>query len=190
MEGSLSPYPPRRAAARTIALASALVLLLCAPAPAHAADCAHADALPGAASGEALRRATLCLLNRERTRRGLARLHPDRRLVLAARRHARDMVRRRYFAHDSLSGTPFTDRIHRTGYTTGRRWTLGENLGWGEDVNATPAAMVRAWMASPAHRTNVVGPFREVGVGLALGSPRAGHPASATYATEFGSLRR
>ena len=190
MKGSLSPYPPRRAAARTIALASALVLLLCAGAPARAHACAHADALPGAASSESIRRSTLCLLNRERTRRGLARLRPDRRLVVAARRHARDMVRRRYFAHDSLSGKPFTHRIHRTGYTTGRRWTLGENLAWGAGSLASPEAIVHAWMESPAHRANVVGPFREVGVGLALGSPRPGHTGAGTYATEFGRLRR
>jgi uncharacterized protein YkwD len=100
------------------------------------------------------------------------------------------MVRRRYFAHDSLSGAEFSDRIHRTGYTRGRWWRLGENLGWGGGSQATPAAMVAAWMDSPGHRVNVLGQFREIGVGLALGAPRPDQAQSATYATEFGVVRR
>ena len=173
------------------ALVSALVMLPFAAAPARAATaCAHADARPGYDSGEVVRRATLCLLNQERARRRLTRLGPDRRLALAARRHARDMVRQGYFAHESLSGTPFTERIHRTGYTVGRAWRLGENLGWGGGSHATPTAMVRAWMASPGHRANVLGRYREVGVGLALGAPVPGQPDAATYATEFGKVKR
>ena len=177
---------------RHLALVLAVVAggLLAAPPALAEQACPASNATPANASKREIIRGTLCSLNRERAHYGLRRLSLNKRLARAARRHARDMVRRRYFAHDSLSGKPFTHRIHRTGYTTGRRWTLGENLGWGAGSLASPAAIVHAWMESPAHRANVVGPFREVGVGLALGSPRPGHTGAGTYATEFGRLRR
>jgi uncharacterized protein YkwD len=175
----------RRATATALALALAFALAI--PAPARADGCSGASAQAGEASSAEVGRATLCLLNRERADHGLGRLRSNRRLALAARRHARDMVRRRYFAHDSLSGTDFVARIRRTGYTTGRRWRLGENLAWAAGGSGTPEAVVRMWMESPGHRANVLGDFREVGVGLAQGAPLAGHPEGVTYATEYGA---
>ena len=49
------------------------------------------------------RRALVCLVNAERTSRGL-RAARDGDLAQAARRHSADMVRRSYFAHESPSG--------------------------------------------------------------------------------------
>ena len=99
------------------------------------------------------------------------------------------MVRRDYFAHDSLSGATFVDRIRRTGYLKGRRaWVVGENLAWGSDDRSSPAAIVRAWMKSPGHRTNILQRrFREIGIGLAHGAPDAPASPAATYATDFGA---
>src|SRR4051794_36676109 len=99
------------------------------PADARAATCASASARPGAVTSRAAARATLCLLNAERRRHFLRRLRPNSRLAAAARRHSRDMVRRRYFSHTTPSGTPFDVRIRHTGYLLGaRRWMIGENL--------------------------------------------------------------
>ena len=162
------------------------------PATASAA-CAHADARPGQASNRALGLATHCLVNQERTRRSLRRLRGNWRLSLAARRHSRDMVRRSYFAHDSLSGMPFGERIRRTGYLrSARRWTAGENLAWGGGNRSTPRMNVRAWMRSPAHRRNVLTRgFRELGVGVVSGAPIRRHVSqAATYAHEFGAVSR
>ena len=62
--------------------------------PAGPTGCAGAGASPRSASRERLERATLCLLNEQRTRRGLAPVRRSARLSGAARRHATAMVRR------------------------------------------------------------------------------------------------
>ena len=167
-----------------VALA-ALACLVSAPA-ASAASCPKADELPGRMTVSEVRFATLCLINAERRQRGLRPLHQNRRLAIAGRRHVRDMVRARYFAHDSRSGREFHQRILRTGYARGRRATLGENLAWGTGEFASPRRIVRGWMESPGHRANILRrEFREIGVAVVRGTPRGS--SGATYATEFGA---
>jgi uncharacterized protein YkwD len=136
-------------------------------------------------------RATLCTLNAQRERYGLAPLRLNKQLSRAARRHARDMVRRRYFGHDSLGGGSFVDRIRHSGYLNGARsWTVGENLAWGTHRSSAPRAITSMWMNSPGHRANILNAsFREVGIGLAIGAPGAGGGPAATYATDFGAKR-
>ena len=103
--------------------------------------CEAAHARVGEASENQLLRATLCLLNGERSRRDLPRLRLNDRLSEAADRHSRDMVRNRYFSHDSLNGASFVDRIRRTGYLrSARSWSVGENLAWGSGNRGTPGA--------------------------------------------------
>jgi uncharacterized protein YkwD len=161
--------------------------------PSHAVAsqeaCDAASARVGEAGEGQLLRATLCLLNAERSRRGLPRLRLNDRLSRAAERHSRDMVRRRYFSHDSLGGASFVDRIRRTGYLrSARAWSVAENLAWGSGNRSTPEQIMRSWMNSPAHRANILtGRFREVGIGVSEGAPvRVGLPA-ATYTTNFGA---
>lgn len=173
-------------ATRWTALAATLAGLALA-APAQAASCAGAGVEPGNASPVVVRDATLCMLNRQRAAHGLRPLRHERRLALAAHRHVRDMIKGGYFAHQSRSGTNFVQRIQRTGYARGSSWRLGENLAWGEGVEGSPNAIVAAWMESPGHRRNVLGPYREVGIGLAAGAPVAGRGPSTTFATDFGS---
>jgi uncharacterized protein YkwD len=168
-----------------VLLAAAALAVLAAPALACEGSNAHA----GQASDAHLLRATLCLLNTERTHRGIGRLRLNPRLSDAAERHSRDMVRHRYFTHDSLSGATFVDRIRRTGYLrSAQSWSVAENLAWGSGRRATPAAIVRSWMSSPPHRANVLaGRFDEVGVGLAPGAPARTRLPAATYTTDFGT---
>ena len=172
---------------RRIALAAATVAALV-PAPAaQAAGCANADAHPANLTVKQARAATVCLLNVERRMHGRKRLRHNSGLALAGQRHARDMVRRRYFAHSSRMGTPFNVRIRRTGYLRGSgRTLLGENLAWGGGRLATPRQIVRSWMKSPGHRANILQPkFREVGIGIVRRLP-VGGLRGATYAAEFG----
>jgi uncharacterized protein YkwD len=164
-----------------------LIAAVAAPATASAAPCPGADASPATLGQAAARRATLCLLNGERAAQGLAPLSPDRRLAHAAQGHAGDMVAHHYFAHVSRSGASVTDRVAATGWTRSRtHYVVGENIGWGNDVLATPRAMVRGWMHSPEHRANILEPrYRVIGIGVAFGIPVDGR-AGATYATDFG----
>ena len=169
---------------------TAVAVALAMPASAGArTTCASASAEPHAASSAAVRGATLCLINAERRKRGLPRLRLNRRLTTAASRHARDMVRKRYFSHDSPDGRDFIDRIRRAGYLRGARsgWSLGENIAWGTANLASPREIVRAWMDSPGHRRNILyRRFTEIGVALVRDAPVDGTYRGATYVTEFG----
>ncbi len=152
-------------------------------------DCANAGARAGQVSEDALADSTLCLLNEERTSRGLRALRVNRRLSAAASQHTNDMVRRGYFSHTSRSGSDMSDRIRRQGYLSGARsWMLGENLAWGSGGRSTPRRIVQAWMASPGHRHNILtARFREIGIGVADSAPVATSSRGATYTTTFGS---
>src|SRR5213080_4897487 len=108
-------------------LRSAIPLLLLvavaavAATPASAATvCASADGPTAQTSTVALANSALCLVNQERTSRGLKPLKSNRRLAKAAGGHARDMVTRGYFSHDSADGATFVDRIRKAGYVPGR----------------------------------------------------------------------
>jgi uncharacterized protein YkwD len=155
-------------------------------AKAAVAACPAADDAPTSGSTTEAERTVLCLVNLERTRRGLDRLRSNGRLADAAVRHSRDMVRRRYFSHVSPGGGTMGERIRETGYLrSARGYSLGENLAWGTGELATPLKIVEAWMKSPGHKANILHrSFDELGVGLVLGAP--GRDGGATYTTNFG----
>jgi uncharacterized protein YkwD len=167
--------------------------LALAPATASAAQtCAGASANVRQASNKKLVRSTLCLLNAERRKRGLRKMRLSPRLSRAARKHSRDMVRRNYFSHTSLTGASFLDRIRRTGYLHGASsWMVGENLAWGSGDRSSPRLTVRAWMHSPGHKRNILTRrYLHIGIGIIPGAPASvgGQPA-ATYTTDFGFRR-
>jgi uncharacterized protein YkwD len=186
----LIPRPRIRLLALAALAAGALAL---APATAAAGStCAGASANVREASKKKLVRSTLCLLNAERRKRGLRRVRLSRRLSRAARKHSRDMVRRAYFSHTSLSGASFVDRIRRSGYLHGAsRWMVGENLAWGSGDRSSPRLTVRAWMHSPGHKRNILTRrYVHIGIGIVPGAPaNAGGLPAATYTTEFGFKR-
>jgi len=190
-----------RRAARAAACAAALALAATAglatssPAPADAARaCPGADAVPTAASLARARSATLCLVNAQRTKRHVERLRTHRALRASAQSYARDMARRNFFAHTSPGGAGLLARVRASGgyVVRGRAVRVGENLAWGSGARATPRSIVKAWMASPGHRANLLDRgFRESGLGIALGAPVAGGVSgpAATYTHHLGRRR-
>ena len=181
-----------RSGLRTFACALMPAIVLSAlPAQASASPCAATTARPTTASAADAADATVCLVNRARTRRGLRPLRANGRLALAARRHSRAMVRKRFFSHWSPGGASPLSRIRRAGYLRGARSvSVGENIAWGAWGRAAPASIVRAWMRSRPHRAAILHRrFREIGVGVAPGAPRSGRPAAATYTADFGQRR-
>jgi uncharacterized protein YkwD len=168
-----------------IRIAATLAAVAALAAPSSAAACAHANDNPNDISLQQAKRATLCLLNRERTSRGIRKLHDNSRLDLASRRHANDMSRRHYFDHGDFVG-----RIKDARYLKGARgYTLGENIAWGSFDYATPASIVDGWMHSPGHRANILnGGFHEIGLGIARGAPVGGQDRGGTYVTDFGTI--
>ena len=110
-------------------------------------------------------RSVLAEMNRARAAHGLRRLQVGYRLQLAARAHARDMLRRDYFAHG-----PFLSRI--LGYGASGP-IFGENLAWGTGSQAQARAIVAGWLANPGHRRNLLrAGFRRVGVAAPSGTFR------------------
>jgi uncharacterized protein YkwD len=170
---------------RTLARATAIAACLSALVPATAAA---QSSCPSGADVASARPAILCLVNAERTSRGLRALREQPRLRKAARRFARRMARRNVFAHNRRG---LVRRIKRTGYVRGyRRWSIGENIAWGQGSAGDPAAIVQAWMASPPHRRNILTPrFRRIGIGVVAGAPVAASSGT-TYVTDFGVRRR
>lgn len=138
-----------------------------------------------------LANSALCLVNQERSSRGLKPLRSNKRLARAAYKHARDMDRRGYFSHDTLGGGSFVTRIRKTGYVPARVFpSLGEDLAWGSGDLGTPRQIVQSWMESPGHRANILNPkFRDAGMGVDFGDPGAGMDG-VTYALDFGSNGR
>lgn len=148
--------------------------------------CASTTSAPSAANLRSISSAVLCLLNGERSVKGLPSLRASRQLRRAAQPYAARMVRQRFFSHNSPDGKGMVDRIRPTGYIRGS-WTLGENLAWGSGALATPRAIVNGWMNSPGHRANILNrKFRDIGIGIKLGAPGRGLSGGATYVTNFG----
>jgi uncharacterized protein YkwD len=183
---------------RLALLLSSLILALLASsalpqlASAKRADCRGADSTPTARNIGSARAATLCLLNRERRAHGLRRLRAHRMLTSAAQQYAGAMVRGGFFSHVSPAGTTLEQRLRQeTRYLVGAlRYTIGENIAWGQGNLARPRAIVAAWMASPGHRANILrAAFREIGIGIAPGAPVAGGAGgpAVTYTNEFGT---
>lgn len=178
-----------RAQSKTIALA-ATALALGAPGAAVAAPCPGADLRPSAGNVLDAAQATICLINRERTRAGLRALSDEAHLRRASGTFARRMVERRFFDHVAPDGSNVVDRLKASGYLSGATsWVVGENIAWGESYLGSPAEIVRAWMKSPGHRANILrASFEDVGIGIALGTPRTAD-RGATYAADFGRRR-
>jgi len=87
----------------------------------------------------------------------------SRALTEAAQHHADDMAGPAEFDHRGSDGSQPSERVARTGY----RWrATGENIAAGQ---ASAEEVVTAWLDSPGHCTNIMGPqFTEMGVAYAL----------------------
>jgi len=174
---------PRAAALLT----GTALLLAAAPGSAMAQDaCLGARAAPSVETLDRAAGAVVCLVNAERTRYGLRALRADGDLGQAAGRHSRNMVRRGFFSHVTPDGTDLSDRLRRSGYMHGR---VGETLGWGTGTPSSPNRIVAGWIDSPPHHRILLGRrSRDVGVGVAAGTPQATTSArrGATYTLDTG----
>jgi uncharacterized protein YkwD len=109
----------------------------------------------------------LTLVNESRRKGGCDNLTVDKRLITAANKHASEMARRGYFAHEDSRGERAGDRVEDAGYKWSR---YGENIARGQD---SVAEVVDGWLKSPEHRENIMDcGLREVGVGLAFAADR------------------
>ncbi len=163
--------------------------------PMRHGGCAHTLLAPTRQNVSLIRTATLCLINRERAARGERPLRPNARLRRAAQAHTESMAFGDYFEHVGRGGpgggTPLA-RMRNVGYVSSRvGYEVGENIAWGTLGLATPRAIVAGWMASPAHRANILDPrYRETGIGVSPHPPAslAHGLAGAIYTQDFGVI--
>jgi uncharacterized protein YkwD len=138
--------------------------------------CAYAQAPAARTPVAELRAAVLCLVNRERIRRGLPRLSEDRRLDRSAQGWTATMVRTGRFTH----GSDFAARITTAGF----RWSAaGENIATGY---TTPSQVLAGWMASTGHCRNILDPsFSALGIGVVGAPVRGTARRGATWTQDF-----
>jgi uncharacterized protein YkwD len=143
---------------RILLIAGAALLLIAPAAGAKTKPCKDASLVPTKASqAKRLQSATRCLINRERTKRGLKRLANNTPLQKSSDWQANDMVANEYFDHTRDGGPSFADRILRFGYNDGANgYSIGENIAWASSGIAAPKKMVSLWMHSPPHRANIL----------------------------------
>ncbi|HEX4106760.1 MAG TPA: CAP domain-containing protein [Solirubrobacteraceae bacterium] len=160
--------------------------------PPVSATCPGDTDTPTASNVAEIETATICLINQQRAAAGLVTLSTNSPLTLAAQLHDQDMITDDYFAHDSLNGTTFLQRLQQVGYVqSDLGYAVGENLAWATLYLATPAEIVDAWMNSPDHRANILNPnYVQTGMAVIATVPSSlsGGEAGATYDEEFGVL--
>jgi uncharacterized protein YkwD len=146
-----------------IPLAMASALLLPSSSAARVTCPGQSDA---GASGAVQEKAMLCLVNRARTGRGLDPLTAPPSLARAADRKSSDILRCDEFSHEAC-GREFTYWFDQVGY---RGCRAAENIAYASGSYATPRTIFKLWMNSAGHRRNILGSYREVGIGLRVGT--------------------
>jgi len=92
---------------------------------------------------------TVYLTNKQRALHGCKTVKADVRLAKAARAHSSYMARTGAFSHTGSGGSSFTYRIKAASYPR----PASENIAYGY---RTGLDVVKAWMASPGHRANIL----------------------------------
>ncbi|HWB70556.1 MAG TPA: CAP domain-containing protein [Solirubrobacterales bacterium] len=158
-------------------LVAALSLAALAAAPAQAMNLsrliAPATACPNQTDIEApagaQETAMRCMTNFARRHAGDSGLADTAPLDTSAADKSRDILRCDSFSHYAC-GRDFTFWFKRTGYTRASCWRVGENIAWGTGEYGTVRGIFSAWIHSPEHRENILGDYRQLGVGLRVGN--------------------
>jgi uncharacterized protein YkwD len=145
--------------------------------------CKNQDVLdaPVAKQEQAMR----CMTNFARRHRGLAGLAVASPLNWSAEDKSRDIIRCDSFSHEAC-GRQFTFWMQRAGYMRASCWRAGENIAWGTGDFGTVRSIFRAWLHSRGHRENILGHFRQLGIGLRVGTMEGRHGAH-VWTQHFGS---
>jgi len=166
----------RTSALAVLTLASAVLTGAVGSAAPASAQTVTATSVPALDAEEA---AFCRSINAYRAQHGLRALRVSTALANAANWDTNDMAQKNYFSHtDSLGRDPFRRMTaFHYGYSTSR----GENIAAG---NATAAATLAQWKASPAHNSNMLNSaYRVIGISRS-------YSATSTYKwywnTDFG----
>ena len=115
------------------------------------------------------------LTNKQRLLNGCGSVHVDARLTAAARVQSTYMARTGAFSHTGAGGSTFVTRVKAARYPQ----PAGENIAYGF---RTGVDVVKAWMASPGHRANILNcKAKTLGVGAVYSAS-----GNLYYTQEFG----
>jgi len=138
------------------------------------------------ASAETQIRAVTCLVNWARVQDRRSRLAPSPALTRASALKGRGVASCNDFSHTPC-GSDFTATARRAGY---RYSSLGENLYAGPWGRTSARDVVSAWLRSPGHRANILGPsFRHVGAAPVRANRLLDRGVSVVWTATFGSPR-
>ncbi|MBS1895229.1 MAG: CAP domain-containing protein [Actinobacteria bacterium] len=126
----------------------------------------------------------LCMTNFARASHGMAPLSWNGRLGRAAEQKSADILGCDEFSHEAC-GRPFQFWIQKFGYLKGC-WRAAENIAWGTGSYATVGSIFTSWLESPEHHENILGPYREIGIGVRVGQVE-GYEEAAVWTQDFGS---
>jgi hypothetical protein len=142
-----------------------LAVTLVPAADAGARSCGKAAGeVPTATTLGAARKATLCLVNNARERRGLRALRSDARLGAAAQGHAKAMTSRLFFARARPS----------------------QAMAWNVDFLAAPRYAVRKMLGNAPDRSKLLRRrARRAGIGVSPSTPVSPDKRGATYVVEL-----
>ena len=155
----------KRLALIVVSVAATLFGLILLSAPAQAAV-----ASPAKVTGD-----ITYLTNKQRALHGCKALHVDTRLNVAAAGHSKDMARTGKFSHIGSNGSDFVTRAKLAHYPA----PSAENVAFGF---RTGLDVVKAWMASPEHRANILN-CQSTKVGIAVAFAADG---TSYYTQDFG----
>lgn len=113
-------------------------------------------------------------------------LAPNPTLATAAQNHSQWMLDSDVFSHTGEGGSDPDDRMRGAGYSFTGSWRWGENISWRGtsgtlNLTANIASHHEGLFKSAGHRQNILGDFREIGVGVRTGDYQG---YSASMATE------
>jgi uncharacterized protein YkwD len=161
------------------ALACALTIAAADAPPAESGLCPNAGTPSSQLSQREARQAVRCLINEARTGRNL-RLH--RKLNGPALKHSRKMREHTCLQHVCPGEPPTLAQRLRKYLRGGRKTRISEVIAV-NGASTPPREIVSQWLNSTPHRVLVLGRFKHLGVGVAVGG------GYAWYTVDLGSKR-
>jgi uncharacterized protein YkwD len=105
-------------------------------------------------------------------------------LVLVLAHKSADILACDEFSHEAC-GREFSYWMQRFGYLHGC-WSAGENIAYGTGPLDSVRSVFVDWMHSSGHRANILGEFREIGIGRRVGTLEE-NPGAVVWTQDFGS---
>jgi uncharacterized protein YkwD len=153
-----------------------------------AAEVAPVEACPNQTSpqlsAEEQASVMLCMTNYARAANGLGSLKANAQLGRAAAQKSSDILGCDEFSHYAC-GRSFYFWAQKFGYLRGC-WKVAENIAWGTGSYATARSIFTTWLESTEHHENILGPYKEIGIGVRAGEIE-GYEGAAVWTQDFGS---